>query len=98
MPVDFDHFILKKIEADIVDYIPDDKFDIVYFDAFAPDVQPEIWSREIFRKIYNVLNRDGILTTYSAKGTVRRLLLETGFKVEKLQGPQGKRHILRAMA
>jgi len=95
-PVNINHLILKKINVDVLDYIPDEKFDLVYFDAFAPDIQPEIWSKEVFEKLYNSMNPNGLLTTYSAKGTVRRLLLETGFNVEKLKGPTGKRHVLRA--
>lgn len=72
-------------------------FDVVYFDAFAPEKQPEMWSEAIFRKLYACMNPNGILTTYCAKGAVRRLLQDIGFKVERLPGPPGgKREILRA--
>lgn len=72
-------------------------FDVVYFDAFAPEKQPEMWSEELFRKIYACMNQNGILTTYCAKGVIRRLLQSIGFKVERLPGPPGgKREILRA--
>lgn len=72
-------------------------FDVVYFDAFAPEKQPEMWSEELLRNLYDVLRNHGVLTTYCAKGTVRRLLEEVGFTVERLPGPPGgKREILRA--
>ena len=72
-------------------------FDVVYFDAFAPEKQPEMWSQELFNRLYVLLNKDGILTTYCAKGVVRRMLQAAGFTVERLAGPPaGKREILRA--
>ena len=72
-------------------------FDLVYFDAFAPEKQPEMWSEELFRHIYAAMNNNGILTTYCAKGIIRRLLQAIGFRVERLPGPPGgKREILRA--
>ncbi len=71
-------------------------FDVVYFDAFSPDAQPELWTEEVFRNVYALMKEGGVLTTYCAKGDVRRAMLAAGFKVEKLQGPPGKRHILRA--
>ena len=70
--------------------------DVVYFDAFSPDAQPELWSEEVFRNVYGLMKVGGVLTTYCAKGDVRRAMLAAGFRVEKLQGPPGKRHILRA--
>ena len=72
-------------------------FDMVYFDAFSPDAQPELWTEDVFRNVYRLMNDGGVLTTYCAKGDVRRAMLEAGFRVEKLQGPPGKRHILRAI-
>ena len=72
-------------------------FNLVYFDAFAPEKQPEMWSQELFNRLYVLLDRDGILTTYCAKGVVRRMLQTAGFTVERLPGPPGgKREILRA--
>ena len=72
-------------------------FNTIYFDAFAPEKQPEMWSEELFRNIYAGMNTDGILTTYCAKGVIRRLLQAVGFTVERLPGPPGgKREILRA--
>jgi tRNA U34 5-methylaminomethyl-2-thiouridine-forming methyltransferase MnmC len=90
-------FTLKKIKHDILSSEIDFRYDLVYFDAFAPDVQPELWDKSIFQKIYNQLNKDGILVTYCVKGQVRRTLKETGFKVEKLPGPPGKREMIRAV-
>ncbi|WP_294469728.1 tRNA (5-methylaminomethyl-2-thiouridine)(34)-methyltransferase MnmD [uncultured Bacteroides sp.] len=73
------------------------KFDVIYFDAFAPEKQPEMWSQELFNRLYVLLNNDGILTTYCAKGIIRRMLQAAGFIVERLPGPPGgKREILRA--
>lgn len=72
-------------------------WDVVYFDAFAPEKQPEMWSQELFDRLYVTMNPKGILTTYCAKGVVRRMLQAAGFTVERLPGPPGgKREILRA--
>jgi len=71
------------------------EFDIIYFDAFGPRVQPELWTEEIFRKMFHALKPGGILVTYSAKGSVRRAMQATGFTVERLPGPPGKREMLR---
>lgn len=72
-------------------------YDIIYFDAFAPEKQPEMWEQTLFDALYNALNKGGILTTYCAKGVVRRMLQTAGFLVERLPGPpRGKREILRA--
>lgn len=71
-------------------------YDVVYFDAFGPRVQPELWQASIFEKVYKAMKPEGVLTTYCAKGDVRRTLIEVGFVVERLDGPPGKRHMLRA--
>jgi len=89
------HFF--KINVDLVNYQPSTKFDIVYFDAFSPEKQPELWQQCIFDKIYASMNRNGILVTYCAKGIVKRALITSGFSVEKLPGPPGKREIIRAI-
>ncbi|MDL2307994.1 tRNA (5-methylaminomethyl-2-thiouridine)(34)-methyltransferase MnmD [Bacteroidales bacterium OttesenSCG-928-B11] len=73
------------------------KYDIVYFDAFSPDLQPELWSEEIFRKIYKAMVDGGILMTYCAKGWVKRVMKTVGFTVEGLPGPIGKREISRGV-
>lgn len=72
-------------------------FDLVYFDAFAPGVQPEMWSEEVFRRVHRALRPGGLLVTYCAKGDVRRAMQAAGLQVERLQGPPGKRHMLRAI-
>ena len=72
-------------------------FDLVYFDAFGPRVQPELWTEEIFGIMYRALKEGGVLVTYSAKGSVRRAMQAVGFEVERLPGPPGKREMLRAV-
>lgn len=76
----------------------DDKlqYDLIYFDAFGARVQPDLWTVDIFRKMFESLIHGGILVTYAAKGSVRRAMLEVGFLVERLPGPPGKREMLRA--
>lgn len=73
-----------------------DSFDLIYFDAFGPRVQPDLWTVDIFRKMYKALRSGGVLTTYSAKGDVRRAMMEVGFEVERVPGPPGKREMLVA--
>lgn len=103
------HFTLRKRVADVnewataqttgkreADAEPEPHFDLIYFDAFAPEKQPEMWTQELFEQLYTRLNTGGILTTYCAKGEVRRRLQAAGFVVERLPGPPGgKREILR---
>lgn len=73
------------------------RYDVVYFDAFAPEKQPEMWEQQLFDYIYTIMNKGGVLATYCAKGIVRRMLQTAGFIVERLPGPPGgKREILRA--
>jgi len=71
------------------------KFNLIYFDAFGAKVQPELWTEEIFKKMFEALKNNGVLVTYSAKGSVRRAMQHVGFDVEKLSGPPGKREMLR---
>ncbi len=92
-----DFFTIKKIQADLLDFIPDKIFDIIYFDAFSPNKQPELWTTEIFRKIFNATSPQGILLTYSAKGTVKQALGNAGYTIKRLPGPPGKHHIIRAI-
>ena len=73
------------------------KYDLIYFDAFDPVVQPELWTADVFRKLYNASKPGCILVTYCSKGTVRRALTEAGFSVVKIAGPKGKREIVRAV-
>ncbi len=89
-------FTLFKIQGNILDYKFLKGYDVVYFDAFAPDKQPEVWDAAVFEKIYQHLSPGGNLTTYSVKGEIRRRLQRAGFIVEKLPGPSDKREITRA--
>lgn len=91
------YFTLNKIGANLLTMEIPSGIDVVYFDAFAPEKQPEMWSEEIFSKIFASMNPGGVLTTYCAKGAIRRMLEEIGFRCERLPGPPGgKREILRA--
>jgi tRNA U34 5-methylaminomethyl-2-thiouridine-forming methyltransferase MnmC len=74
-----------------------EKYDVVFFDAFSPESQPEMWTVEGFKKLYDALKPGGVLTTYSCKGSVKRLLKGCGFQIEKIPGPPGKREFLRAV-
>lgn len=69
----------SSLIANPLSLTPNPYFDLVYFDAFAPEKQPEMWSEELFRNIYACMNANGILTTYCAKGVIRRLLQAVGF-------------------
>jgi tRNA U34 5-methylaminomethyl-2-thiouridine-forming methyltransferase MnmC len=88
--------VLKKIRGDIREFGSEFKFDLVYFDAFGPDSQPELWTTEVFKRISACQDQGGLLATYSVKGTVRRNLQEAGYRVSKHPGPPGKREILLA--
>jgi len=92
-------FNLTKIDADIItfDFSNLPQFDLIYFDAFAPNKQPELWTSEMFQQLYNKCNPGGILVTYCAKGEIRRKLQSVGFNVERLNGPPGKREMLRGI-
>ncbi len=92
------NFILTKILSKIEHYQPKANFfDIIYFDAFAPSAQPQLWTSEVFEKLYKSLKKGGILITYCAKGAVKRALKGVGFKIEPLPGPKNKREITRAI-
>lgn len=93
----FPGFSFKKNQKDFTDFAPEGMYDIIYFDAFSPEVQPELWEQDLFNKLYEKSNSEAILTTYSSKGIIRRRLIEAGFNVEKIPGPPGKREILRAV-
>ncbi|MEM7102596.1 MAG: tRNA (5-methylaminomethyl-2-thiouridine)(34)-methyltransferase MnmD [Bacteroidota bacterium] len=72
-------------------------FDLIYYDAFAPSAQPELWEEPILSKMYELLGPDGVLVTYCAKGVFKRTLKAVGFTVEALPGPPGKREMTRAI-
>lgn len=90
-------FSLMKIKTDLTSGDLKGEYDLIYFDAFGPDKQPEMWSEEIFWKIGNITVPGGILVTYSAKGQVKRNLRAAGFTVTPLPGPPGKREVIRAV-
>ncbi|MDP2235441.1 MAG: tRNA (5-methylaminomethyl-2-thiouridine)(34)-methyltransferase MnmD [Bacteroidales bacterium] len=92
------HFILHKSLTDFNDFQTEASFyDLIYFDAFSPETQPALWSEVIFKKLFESLKPEGILVTYSSKGIVKKVLRDAGFLVERLKGPPGKRHVLRAL-
>jgi tRNA U34 5-methylaminomethyl-2-thiouridine-forming methyltransferase MnmC len=90
------HFTLHKTTTPLERFEPSAPFDIIYFDAFAPSAQPELWTEAIFTRLYNALHPGGVLVTYCSKGSVRRALQGAGFRVSKLAGPPGKREMVRA--
>ncbi len=92
-----DYFNLHKRQQFFQDINDSDAYDLIYFDAFGARVQPELWSKNIFSKMYEALRPNGVLVTYAAIGQVKRDMQDLGFKVERLQGPPGKRHMLRAV-
>ncbi|NRD19596.1 tRNA (5-methylaminomethyl-2-thiouridine)(34)-methyltransferase MnmD [Winogradskyella eckloniae] len=90
-------FKLEKQEKFFKDITAVNAYNIIYFDAFGARVQPDLWTEDIFKIMYNALQDNGILVTYSAKGSVRRAMQAVGFIVERLPGPPGKREMLRAL-
>ena len=90
-------FTLKKEQKFFEDINESDVFNLIYFDAFGARVQPELWTENIFKKMFEALKNKGVLVTYSAKGSTRRAMITAGFKVERLPGPPGKREMLRAI-
>lgn len=98
--IQLDHrFMLHKMEADLLSFNLCDlpAIDLIYFDAFSPEKQPELWELSIFEKLFSKMSSDGILVTYCAKGYVRRNLQKAGFSVERIPGPPGKREMIRAI-
>lgn len=91
------YFSLTKLNKSIKDFELDNNFDVVFFDAFGPNVQPEMWDKSIFENLFNSLKENGVLVTYCAKGSVKRTLKEVGFTIENLPGPPGKREMTRAI-
>lgn len=91
-------FTLLKRQASLLDVSLEEKFHLVYFDAFAPASQPELWTEAVFSKLHAAMHPGGLLVTYCARGSVRRAMISAGFSVEKLPGPRGKREMLRAIS
>lgn len=90
----FFHFRKELIRFEDARYT--EAFDLVYFDAFAPGAQPELWEKPLMQSMYDALKPGGVLVTYCAKGIVKRTLREVGFQVSGLPGPPGKREMTRA--
>lgn len=93
------YFSLTKHHAELENFdfslLP--VLNLVYFDAFAPDSQPQLWSSTIFKSIYDRMLQSGVLVTYTSKGIVKQNLRSVGFEVGRLQGALGKRHMIRAV-
>lgn len=90
-------FSLIKINSQLQNFNSLNKFNIIYFDAFDPNAQPELWTAEIFKQLFQLLYTNGLLVTYCSKSIARKAMLAAGFSVTKLKGPQGKREIVRAV-
>ncbi|MCY7351810.1 MAG: tRNA (5-methylaminomethyl-2-thiouridine)(34)-methyltransferase MnmD [Cytophagaceae bacterium] len=97
-------FTLRKMATTLEEFCADgergspvEEVDVIYFDAFGPRTQPELWTAEIFTALAKRLRSGGVLTTYSSKGSVRRALKQAGFTVEKHRGPPGKLEVVRAI-
>jgi len=92
-----ENFGFNKSRTNLLNLETSETFELIYFDAFAPNVQPELWTNGIFEKMFAMLEPGGILVTYCSKGDVRRAMQAAGFIVEKLPGPRGKREMTRAL-
>lgn len=90
------HFFLNKQLKKFDQLEAANTYDLIFYDAFGPRVQPELWTEKLFQKMFNSLKNNGILVTYCAKGSVRRTMQAVGFNTERLPGPPGKREMLRA--
>lgn len=90
-------FRFTKHHTDIHQFTAHQLFDVIYFDAFAPEKQAEMWTPELFKKLFDLLHPNGILVTYCAKGVVKRTIKSVGFTLETLQGPPGKREMIRGI-
>jgi tRNA U34 5-methylaminomethyl-2-thiouridine-forming methyltransferase MnmC len=90
------HFSFQKHLIDFKDISFSNTFDVIYYDAFSPDSQPELWDVDMLKRVYEAMKIGGILTTYCAKGSFRRALKSVGFQIENIAGPAGKREITRA--
>ena len=91
------NFKLTKIHDTIENFTSGNKVDLIYFDAFGPRAQAEMWDKNVLQKCFDIMNTKGVFVTYCAKGQVRRDLSFSGFEVERLEGPPGKREMLRAI-
>lgn len=90
-------FSIQKRKCSMAEANLDERWDVIYFDAFAPAVQPELWSHDALKLVTNKLDRAGVFVTYSAKGQLKRDLRDLGLKVETLPGPPGKNEMVRGI-
>lgn len=90
-----ENFSFVRMEVGLEEFSSEEKFDVIYYDAFGPRVEPGLWTLERMQQCFNLLNEGGVFVTYCAKGEVRRNLQAAGFVVERLAGPPGKREMLR---
>ncbi len=91
-----DYFAITKKKQSFEEITFESTFDLIYYDAFAPNIQPELWEAPILKKMYGALDKGGVLVTYCAKGDFKRTLKAIGFEVKTLKGPPGKREMIRA--
>ncbi|MGX7666229.1 tRNA (5-methylaminomethyl-2-thiouridine)(34)-methyltransferase MnmD [Flavobacterium pedocola] len=91
-----EHFSLTKRQQYFNEIEDKSCFNLIYFDAFGFQYQPELWSVAIFRKMFEALKDGGVLVTYACRSSIKKAMIEAGFSVEKLPGPPGKREMLRA--
>lgn len=94
---EYPHFHFIKRHIHVEEYTSETLFDTIYYDAFSPEAQPEMWTREAFVRMHNLLRPGGILLTYSAKGSVKQALREAGFDIKRLPGAGSKHHMLKAI-
>jgi tRNA U34 5-methylaminomethyl-2-thiouridine-forming methyltransferase MnmC len=92
-----DDFVFTKRKQFFANIEDVGQFDLIYFDAFGYDVQPELWTADIFKTMHKALKSKGFLVTYAARGIIKRNMIEAGFRVEKLEGAPGKREMFRAI-
>jgi tRNA U34 5-methylaminomethyl-2-thiouridine-forming methyltransferase MnmC len=92
-----ENFSFQKHLLDFQNITHVNSFDIIYYDAFSPESQPELWESEMLQRMFNALKNGGVMTTYCAKGSFKRALKSVGFQIENIPGPRGKREITRAI-
>jgi len=90
-------FSIYKTKSSLQAYSLMQQQQLIFFDAFAPAAQPELWDKAVFEQLYKMMQPGGILVTYCSKGSVRRTMQSAGFTIEKLPGPPGKREMIRAL-
>ncbi len=90
------NFKLLKQNIDFINFTPQNTYDLIYFDAFSPDTQPEMWTQENLKKILTKLSTDGVFVTYCSRGDLKRTLRSLGMRLKRFSGPPGKRHVIQA--